>query len=51
MIDSLGVLQLATHLEKHLGLRIEDEDFVPENFATVDSLVRFVTRNLGPDAL
>lgn len=45
-IDSLGILQLTAHLEDTLGLRISDEDFVPENFETIGSLVRFAARQL-----
>ncbi|MGE0595514.1 MAG: acyl carrier protein [Hyphomonadaceae bacterium] len=45
-IDSLGILQLTAHLEDTLGLQFSDEDFLPENFETVGSLMRFAARQI-----
>jgi acyl carrier protein len=47
LLDSLGILQLTLFLGDSLGLEIEDEDFVPENFGTVGDLARFVLRKRG----
>ena len=41
-VDSLGILELMTFVGERYGIEITDEDFVPENFETVDSLVRLV---------
>jgi acyl carrier protein len=43
-IDSLGILDLMTFLSQQFGIEIEDSDFEPSNFATVDSLARLVER-------
>ena len=44
MIDSTGVLELVGFLEENFGVRIQDEDLVPENLDTIDNVVGFVTR-------
>ena len=41
-LDSLGILQLMMFLGESYGIEIADEDFVAENFETVESLTRFV---------
>jgi acyl carrier protein len=41
-IDSLGILELMLFLGEHHGVAISDDDFVPENFATVATLASFV---------
>lgn len=46
VIDSLGVLQLTAHLEETLGVQVSDEDFTPDNFETIGSLMRFAARQL-----
>jgi len=42
ILDSFGLLELVTFLEKRYGIKIHDEDMVPENFDSVVSLTRFV---------
>ena len=44
ILDSLGILQLMTFLSDTMGIEISDEDFVAENFRTVGSLARFVSK-------
>ena len=42
IIDSTGVLELVAFLETRFGIKIEDEELVPENLDSIDNLVRFV---------
>ena len=42
IIDSLAILKLVTFLEESCGITVLDEDIVPENFQSVNTLVRFV---------
>jgi acyl carrier protein len=42
VLDSLGVLELVNHLQDELGIPIEDEELVPENFASIDAIAAFV---------
>lgn len=37
-IDSLGLIRLVAFLENDLGIRIEDEELLAENFATMRAL-------------
>ena len=37
-IDSLGVIRLVAFLESDLGYRVEDEELIAENFATLRQL-------------
>jgi acyl carrier protein len=43
IIDSLGIMKLVDFLEKELGIRVEDEDLLPENFETVDAIANLLT--------
>jgi acyl carrier protein len=42
LIDSLGILEVVTFLEKEFGITVSDEELLPENFASVRSLSKFV---------
>ena len=42
VLDSLGVLELVNFLQDEHGIPIEDEDLVPENFASIDAIAAFV---------
>ena len=37
-IDSLGLIRLVAFMESDLGIRVEDEELLAENFATVRAL-------------
>ena len=42
LIDSLGILEVVSFLEKEFGIVISDEELLPENFGSVGSLSSFV---------
>ncbi|MBX3260556.1 MAG: acyl carrier protein [Labilithrix sp.] len=42
VIDSLGILDVAEFLSSDLGLKVEDDDLVPEHFESIAALLRFV---------
>ena len=46
IIDSTGVLELVTFLERTYEIVVEDEDLVPENLDSVNRVVAFVNRKL-----
>lgn len=48
IIDSTGMLELVAFLEEKFGVRIEDEELVPENLDSVARLVDFITRKKVP---
>jgi acyl carrier protein len=47
IIDSLGILEVVTFVEQEFGITIADEELLPESFASVSSIARFVERKLG----
>jgi acyl carrier protein len=42
LIDSLGILEVVTFLERQFGFTVTDEELLPENFESVHSLSNFV---------
>lgn len=44
IIDSTGMLELVAFLEEKYGLRLEDDELVPENLDSVARLVEFISR-------
>ncbi len=42
-IDSLGLIRLVAFLESDLGIRIEDEELIAENFATLRSVGELIS--------
>lgn len=44
IIDSTGVLEVTAFLEDDFGLKVVDEDLVPDNFDSIAKLTAFVTR-------
>lgn len=46
LLDSLDILRLVTFVEQEIGVQLEDDDLVPENFETIGSIVRLVEQRL-----
>jgi len=46
-IDSVGIVELLTFLETRFDIQINDDETVPENIDTIDSIVRFVGEKRG----
>ncbi len=44
ILDSTGILEMIYFIEDELGVKVEDEEMVPENLDSVDNLVAFVRR-------
>jgi acyl carrier protein len=42
VVDSLGILEIVNFLEQEFGIRVNDDELVPENFNSIASLNRFV---------
>jgi len=42
IIDSLGILRLVSFLEEANGIQVIDEEIIPENFQSINSMNRFV---------
>jgi acyl carrier protein len=46
IIDSLGIMKVIAALEKSFGIKIVDEDVVPDNFQSVSSIAQFVEQKM-----
>lgn len=46
IVDSTGVLEIVNFLEEEFGIKIEDDELVPTNFDTVNSLDKYVSSKL-----
>ena len=42
VVDSLGIMRIVLFLERDLGVEMNDEDLVADNFATVGNIAAFV---------
>jgi acyl carrier protein len=49
IIDSLGILKLLAFLESRFSIHIADEELVPENFKSIESIDSFIKNknNIG----
>ncbi len=44
IIDSTGMMELVTHLEKKYAIKIQDTELLPENLDSIDRLTQFIGR-------
>jgi acyl carrier protein len=44
IVDSLGILDVVAFVEAEFGVRVEDEDLVPENFQSVAQIASYVEK-------
>jgi acyl carrier protein len=42
IIDSTGVLELVAFLEEQYGIKLHDQDLIPDNLDSINGLARFV---------
>ncbi len=42
VIDSLGIVQMLSFLESEFGIRVPDEEVVPDNFESISRLTHLV---------
>ena len=45
MLDSFDIVSLVTTLDEHYGISIDGMDILPENFATVTSIMNLLIKN------
>ncbi|MEJ2715524.1 MAG: acyl carrier protein [Deltaproteobacteria bacterium] len=42
MLDSMAIMKLIVRLEETFSMTIQDEEIIPENFQSLNSMVRFI---------
>jgi acyl carrier protein len=50
IIDSLGVIELVTFVEKRFGISVLDHELVPDNFDSINKLDAYIQNKLGARA-
>ena len=50
ILDSTGVLELVTFLESTYGVKVQDQEMVPENLDSVNRAAAFVARKTSQKA-
>jgi acyl carrier protein len=48
IVDSLGVLTIVDYLVEQHEVEIDEDDLMPENFATVQAIAELIERKRGP---
>ncbi len=46
IVDSTGVLEVVSFLEGRFGLKVQDDELVPDNLDSIDKIAAFVIRKL-----
>ena len=46
IVDSTGVLEIVMFLEQRFGIKVKDEELIPENLDSIRNITGFVTRKL-----
>lgn len=44
IVDSMGFLELVTFMEEKWGIKVAEEEMIPENLDSLDAIAAFVTR-------
>jgi acyl carrier protein len=47
VIDSVGVLELVSFLEKNFSIEVEAQEMLPENLDSLNGIARYLQRKLG----
>jgi len=50
IVDSTGFLELVGFLESEFGIKVDDEEMLPENLDTLACIDAFLERKLGAEA-
>jgi acyl carrier protein len=44
IMDSTGILELVSHLEREFGIQVGDDEIVPDNLDSIEAISAFVDR-------
>lgn len=50
LIDSSGILELVGFLEETYGIKVEDDELVPENLDSINKLLRYLGEKIRENA-
>lgn len=46
IIDSLGIMRVIVFMEETFGIKVIDEEIVPDNFQTLNNMVNFIEQKV-----
>lgn len=49
LIDSMGILKVADFIDRTYGIKLQPDQFVPDNLDSVEKIAGFVSRNVAPE--
>lgn len=44
IVDSTGVLELVAHLEKTYGIKVQDEELIPDHLDSINAIASFLAK-------
>jgi acyl carrier protein len=47
ILDSTGIMEVIFFVEEQFGIKVEDEEMIPDNLDSIDHLIAFVERKRG----
>lgn len=47
IVDSTGILEIVAHLEERFGVKVDNDEMIPENLDTIASIGAFVKRKIS----
>lgn len=50
IVDSLGIMKLIGFLEDKISIQISDDELIPENFSSIDSISALVQKKQSSNA-
>ncbi len=51
ILDSTGILELVAFIEETYGIRVEDDELIPENLDSISNVVGYLQRKIGNELL
>jgi acyl carrier protein len=51
LINSMSILQVVDFIECTYGIKLEENEFVPENLDSIERIVRFLNRTVEPQKI
>lgn len=48
IVDSTGMLEIILFIEEHFGVKVKDEEMIPDNLDSVDKIAAFVEERRQP---
>ena len=48
VVDSMNVLELVMFVEQNFGVKVDDQEIIPDNFDSITKLATYIQSNLMP---